>query len=294
MTNHLLRFLLCFFVSFSLFASTKNKKIEYNLTDDLIDVVIVTHPKDKSTIDLCIDGIRNNCSSIRRVIVVSSEPLTDKAEWFDEANYPFSKVEVGLKIGRGNSLIAKSFFGRNRSLGWYYQQLLKLYAPYVIPDISANVLMIDADTIFLNPVEFLDEKNCGLYSVSPLKQMEIYFGHAKRLVPHFKRVFPELYCICHHMLFQKAILDDLFKKVENTHKMPFWEAFCSCVDIQRGGASEYIIYFCFAFSRSNQPQLRQLKWKNSPDLDKIETFREEGYHFVSFHSYLTQNKFKFR
>ncbi len=90
--------------------------------------------------------------------------------------------------------------------------------------------------------------------------MKIYFEHAKRLVPHFERAYPELYSVCHHMLFQKAILDDLFEKVEKYHKQPFWEAFCSCVDIRLGGASEYIIYFCFAFSGSNQFELRPLKW----------------------------------
>ncbi len=134
MAKRLLMVLLCLCVQIAVYAATKqDKKIEYHLTNDWIDVVIVSHPKDKETLDLCIDGIRQNCGSIRRVIVVSSEPLTDNAEWFNEADYPFSKEEVGLKIGRGEQIIARTFFGRNRSLGWYYQQLLKLYAPFVIP-----------------------------------------------------------------------------------------------------------------------------------------------------------------
>lgn len=277
--------LLC--IKISVCAVTKeNKLTEYALLDDWIDVVIVSHPKDKPTLDLCIEGIRENCASIRRVIVVSSEPLSDKAEWFDEANYPFSKEEVALEIGKGSKVIAKTFFARNRSLGWYYQQLLKLYAPSVIPDISTNVLIIDADTIFLNPVEFLNEKNGGLFGVSTVRPMEIYFDHAKRLVPDYVRMYPDHYSICHHMLFQKAILDDLFVKVEKYHKKPLWKAFCFCVDIQRGGASEYEIYFSFALSHSNQPALRLLKWKNSSEIRAIEKFRQEGYHFISFHTYL--------
>lgn len=291
MTKH---FLFIFFIlsfHFSLMGKEKTQdKVEYPLVNEWIDVVIVSHPKDQSTINLCIEGIRQNCELVRRVIVVSSEPLTDQAEWFNEADYPFSKEEVGLKIGRGNALIAKTFFGRNRSLGWYYQQLLKLYAPFVIPGISSNVLVVDADTIFINPVEFINEKNGGYFCVSPLMQMSTYFDHAKRLVPHFERAFPEQYCVCHHMLFQKAILEDLFEQVEKRHKVPFWEAFCRCVDIHRGGASEYIIYFCFAFSRTDQMELRPLKWTNSTDLTKLEGFRNEGYHFASFHTYLTQKK----
>ncbi len=66
-------------------------KKHYNLSNDPIDVVIPCTNKDKKTLDLCIDGIRKYGKNIRRVIVVSSKPLTDKAEFFDEKLYPFFK-----------------------------------------------------------------------------------------------------------------------------------------------------------------------------------------------------------
>lgn len=278
-------FFLCIYTALEARQKT-NILIDYPLTNDWIDVVIVSHPKDKQTLELCIEGIRQNCTMIRRVIVVSPEPLSEQAEWFNEADFPFTKEQVFLQIGKGNLMMAKSFFQRNRNLGWYYQQLLKLYASFVIPDISSNVLVLDADTVFLNPVDFLNEKQGGLFCVSTLRAMEIYFSHAKRLVPGYKRIHPEAYSVCHHMLFQKAIMLDLFNTVENYHKTPFWKAFCDCVDIQRGGASEYEIYYNFALSHSNQPELRPLKWKNSGELEKLEWFRQEGYHFISFHTYL--------
>lgn len=272
----------------------KNVKIEksakkiYPFANDPIDVVIVAHPKDTSTLNLCIEGIKRNCDAVRRVIVVSASCLTTKAEWFNEADYPFTKHDISLRIGRGDEKRTKLFLalhGRKRGIGWYYQQLLKLYAPYVIPDISSNVLVIDADTIFLNPVNFLTDSHAGLFATAT-KIKDRYINHAKRLVPGYKRANPRFFSVCHHMLFQKPIMDDLFNLVEKHHGKAFWEAFCDCVDLNEGGASEYEIYYSFAFSMTNQVKIRQLKFANTPYLNQIENYRKKGYHFASFHSYM--------
>lgn len=286
--KYLALFLIIFALTEFLSADNGNHKKNYRLLDAEIDVVIVSHPKDKDTIDLCIEGIRENCPLVRRVIVVSSHRLTKNAEWFDEKQYPFSKNDVFLKIGRGSKKKAEAYFNQSgRPVGWFYQQLLKLYAPLVIPNISPNVLVIDADTVFLNPVTFLNEVNGGLFCMSSLPAKRRYLDHAKRLVPGYERVYPEVYSVCHHMLFQKPILKDLFKKVEKFHKTSFWKAFCLCVDLdERKGASEYEIYYNFALRNTDQVELRPLHWKNSPTLDQISIFKAEGYQFVSFHTYL--------
>lgn len=273
-----------------------NAHVEYPLVDDPIDVVIVSHPKDKNTLEFCIDGIQQNCSKIRRVIVVSSERLTDKAEWFDEAEFPFTKEGVALAIGRGKALVAKTFFmhKNHRSSGWYFQQLLKLYSGFVIPGISSNVLVIDADTVFLNPVEFLNHETCGgLFCFSTFDKVKPYISafkryisHAKRLLPGYERVYPDYYSISHHMLFQKPILEDLFRTVETHHKKRFWRAFCKSVDLNEGGASEYEIYSNFALARTKQAAIRPLNWLNSPYLNKSDEYKKEGYHFASFHTYM--------
>ncbi len=275
--------------------NSKLNKMHYDLVDDLIDVVIVTHPKDTATLDLCIDGIRENCSHIRRVIVVSSQKLTDKAEWFDENKFPFSKEDIAATIVRGDKTKRESFFRNNhRSPGWYFQQLLKLYSPFLIPNISSNVLILDSDTIFMNPVKFLNQSNGGLFCISrdQTEPKRHYFAHAKRLVPDYKRIYPKVYSVCHHMLFQKPILEHLFSTVEQHHQTEFWVAFCLCVDLKANkGASEYEIYYNFALNHTSQVALHELKWTNSPDLEHINKFKSKGYHFVSFHTYLRQKRF---
>jgi hypothetical protein len=279
---------LIFFSIFHPFAHSEEHYKRYLLCDDPIDVVIVTHPKDKVTLDECIKGIRENCNKVRRVIVVSSERLTNQAEWFDEKQFPFSLEDVAMTIVRYNKEKRETFFSNPRShaLGWYFQQLLKLYAPFVIPDISSNVLILDSDTLFMNRVEFLNDTFGGLLCFNSAQGNPGYFEHAKRLVPGYERIYPEVYSVCHHMLFQKPILEDLFQTVEEYHGTKFWIAFCLCVGTKNKGASEFEIYFNYALRHTDQAELRPLKWTNSGDLSQKQKFKRKGFHFVSFHSYL--------
>lgn len=285
-------FLLCLSLCLSLFAYAHEPdqgKTHYSLADDPIDAVIVAHPKDKKIISYCIKGIKKYCSKVRRIVIVSSERLSNEAEWFDEKLFPFSMNDVALTIGKGSKERARNFFRHhNRGPGWYLQQLLKLYSPFIIPGISSNVLIVDADIVFLNQVEFLNESFGGLFCVSQIEPKELYIQHAQRLLPGYKRIYPQHYSVCHHMLFQRSILEDLFRTVEEYHQEPFWKAFCHCVRYNRKkGASEYEIYYNFALRHTDQVAIRKLKWINSGDLSLRKKFKNEGYHFAAFQSYLT-------
>ena len=264
------------------------KKTIYPFSSEPIDVVIPAISKDLETLDLCIEGIKNNCSQVRRVIVVSASQLTDKAEWVDEVFYPFSKYDVALHLNKGDHAQALKYLTKPGSrLGWYYQQLLKLYAAYVIPDISSNVLVLDADIIFLNPVEFLNSASAGLYKPSTQSHTP-YYKHAKRLVPGFKKGFYTYSGIADHMIFQKCVLDDLFATVEKYQKIEFWKAFCACVDedeLEGAGASEYEIYFNFVFTKSNQVKIRSLQAVDLPLLAGLELLKAYGSHYVSCHAW---------
>lgn len=268
-------------------------KNEYTLSKKPIDVVIPATKKDVASLDFCINGIKKNCKQVRRVIVVSPERYTTKAEWHDEKKYPFSKYEIALFLNRGDVDLARQYMEEPHSrLGWYYQQLLKLYAPFVIPEISSNVLIIDADTIFLRPVQFIGKNGEGLYNPGS-EYFEFYFWHLERLLPGYKKLFSDYSGISHHMLFQKPVLKDLFAIVENQHQVEFWKAFCQCVEpkyLRAAGASEYEIYFNFVFARTDKVKIRELKWANAPPVESMGTFelskyRQEGYHYISCHKY---------
>ncbi len=259
----------------------------YEFLLDPVDVVIPCTSKDIRTLNLCIDGIKRYGKNINRVIVVSSEKLTDQAEWFGEADYPFSKNDIAYQIFK-NEKKAHAYLNtpKNR-IGWIYQQLLKLYASFVIPNLSSNVLILDSDTVFLNPVSFYDKKTGGGYFNSGTEYNRPYFTHAQKLIPGFKKVYRNHSGISHHMLFQRPVLEDLFQIVEDTHNQEFWRAACDCIDKKDIFAciSEYEIYFNFTLARTNQCKIRRLKWANVR-FQNLQKFRKQGYHYVSCHSYL--------
>ncbi len=264
-------------------------KITYNLSNEQIDVVIPCADTDLQALELCIKGVKENID-VRRIIIVSPRPLTDNAEWFDEKKYPFSKFDIALQM-LGDETAAKQFLHAPYSrIGWIYQQFLKLYAQKVIPNISANVLIIDADTIFLNPVTFVGHQGEGLYNVGDYGAHPPYFVHMQKLIPGLSKVFSAYSGICHHMLFQKPGLDDLFDMIENYHHMDAWKAMARFINPYEGsGISEYEMYFNFIFTRTDQMKIRPLKWEDTGDIKKLPQYKELGYHYVSWHHYLRKN-----
>lgn len=260
----------------------------YHFTADPIDVVIPCTLKDLPTLEHCISGIRKNGENIRRVIVVSDQRLSSSAEWFNETQYPFSKWNIARQICDSEAAAETYIRAPNSRIGWIYQQFLKLYAPLVIPDISSNVLVLDADTIFLNRVTFLGRENVGLYNPG-FEYHPPYFEHAQRVIPGFKKVFPRFSGICHHMLFQKSVLMDLLNTIEKIHGDSAWKSLCTCIDkreIFDSCMSEYELYFNFVFSRTKQVRIRHLKWIEISSLERLSKLGEEGYHYASCHAYM--------
>ena len=284
--NYLTLLSILLFFCTSSFAQKKS----YPLSEEPIDIIFVCHPKDTRTLDLAIAGIKKNGKNIRNIFVISAKKLTENAEWFDEGLYPFNKATLALEIFHGNQARATEYLQSPKSrIGWIYQQLLKLYASFIIPGISSNILVVDADTIFLNSTEFINKQGHALFN--PTTQYHApYFEHGARLLPGFKKIYPNYSGVAHHMLFQRPILEDLFKEIEEAHATQPWKALCRCIDPQelfKSPLSEYEIYFNFAFERTEQVEIRRLTWKEIPlNKEKIKKYRRDGYHYVSCHSYI--------
>ena len=265
----------------------------FTLSPDPIDVVVPCGPKDRETLELCVEGIRANGLNVRRIIVVSKERMTEAAEWFSEEAYPFSKEDLALEIFRGDAEAAQEFLALpNCRIGWIYQQFLKLYAPFVIPQISPNVLVLDADVIFLNPASFLTEEGHPLFNFGD-EHIPSYFAHAARLLPDLRRVFPNYSGIAHHMLFQKPILEDLFQLISGHHHIEPWRAICRAIDPKEAPVSclsEYEIYFNFVFLRTPQAKIRRLKWCGLSSLAPIGYYKKQCYAYVACHTWLRDQR----
>jgi len=281
---------------------------------NFIDAVIPAHIKDRQTLDCCIVGIKKNVKNIRRVIVVSKEKYTDKAEWFDEKLYPFSFAEISEILNHQN-------------VGWNYQQLLKLYSVLVIPNISQQVLIVDADTVFYKPIEFINQDGLALYNLAKDKNLfnskfQIStLAHISKILPQIVKKLPELFSesahqnpkraeefnkklnfltpddrtkakdlesgICHHMLFQKHVIESLFSTVQdNFDQQEFYKIFLQNRH-DSFGVAEYNLYFYFLISHfPNSYAIRLLRYKNTskfyPFFEKI----RRKYHYCSYHSYM--------
>lgn len=275
-----------YFLVYFLFTANVNA---FEFTFEPIDAVVPCHPKDIRTLDLMLDGIRNNVKNIRRIIVVSESKLTDKAEWFDERNFPFTKQTIAYEIFQ-NEQNAQDFINAPLTrIGWIYQQFLKIYSMFVIPDISSNVLIVDADTIFLRPVEFQDpHTGAGLYNPG-IENTVSYFVHDAKVLPGWKKVFPQYSGISHHMLFQRSVLEALFNEIRSCHNKEPWKVFCEMIDKNELFKScmcvEYELYFNYVFAKTNLVKIRHLRWDNIA-FRNFNSLKNAGYDYLSCHAYI--------
>lgn len=241
------------------------EKTTYTFFNDPIDVVIPCHTKDASNVERTIASIRNYIPDVRRIIVVSAQPFTEKAEWADERLYPFTKESIALAVFGSKKEAYHQLTRSDSRMGWLYQQFLKLFAAYYIPDISSNILVVDADVIFLKPIEFVQSNGAGLYAVRKRRYPD-YFAHLTRLMPNLTGCLQEYSGVAHHMLFQKPVLDDLFETIAARHHEEPWFAIAHAIhvthnEIPHTAMSEYEIYFNFAFARTDQVKIRPLQWQ---------------------------------
>lgn len=256
-----------------------------------VDVVIPAHRKDLPTLKYCIRSAKKYVRNVRRIIVISKTKLTDEAEWFDESKFSFSKQQIektAKKIGKYGT-------------GWYYQQLLKLYALSTIPRLTDNILILDADAVFFRKTDFIDSKGRFFLDLAKEKDIktQVFCKSARKFI---KTMLPNLDLsvikrrpnwisgVSHHMLFNKKIMKDLFDRVRKIHrKKNFWKIFldtaqkrgCNC-------ASEYDLYFIFALNFYREKvKLRKLKYKNTHDINFWKYIGEclrKKYDYCAYHN----------
>jgi hypothetical protein len=238
----------------------------------LFDAVISFHKSNIKTLEHCIKGIKTNAVNIRNVYYISDQIYSENAIWCSESIFPFSYKEI-KSITYGKASI------------WVYQQLLKLYAPIVIPNILPNVLIVDSDTIFYKKINFFD-KSLPLYNIS--KDLNLYKSeffcqallHINKLIPQIERKHPDLFfndrkdydlscnrflsklnyysqsdiykarnvksAVCSHMIFQRSVIEHLFEVVKrNDNSNDDFYKIFLRKYLNLSFVSEYNLYFYF-------------------------------------------------
>jgi len=256
------------------------------MEQELFDIVIPIGPDDVSQINKQLEYTLKNVIGYRNIYLLSFdeniliENKNDKIIIINENIFPFQIKDVSI------------IHGKTTRNGWYLQQLLKLYAGIIIPDILNRYLVIDCDTFLLSKIKFVDpETNIPLYATG-VEYHKPYFEHMKKLHPFLEKQNLKISGICHHMMFDTNYVKELMVLVETYHNNePFWKIFLSMVDknltglnASTSGASEYEIYFNYMLKfHSDKMKNRPLKWKNSSEIG----FNDSNeFDFVSCHHYM--------
>lgn len=243
-----------------------------------LDIVIPLGPNDEDIIGKCVASLRTYIVGLRNLYIVSSRPIdvSGATQVFDESIFPFTKDNVATHV-------------RDTRVGWYLQQLIKLYAPLVIPGCLPDCLIVDADVIVYQRLKFKDgskylfDKN---HETHPP-----YFAHMKRLHPSFVPVYKNTSGIVNLMIFNQTILRELFARVESHHNRPFWAVFLDQVAPgEFSGASEYEIYFHYITRvHPNKVILRPLRYDNFG----LRTNPQGGdWHYVTYHHHYQKKGLK--
>ena len=237
------------------------------------DIVIPVGPNDKSIIEKQIKYTKKNIIGHRNIYLIcyDSSIKIDECITINEDIFPFN-METVIK-----------YHGKLKRNGWYLQQLLKLYAGLVIPNILSKYLVIDSDTFFLKPTTFIENNKC-LYNFGK-EYHKPYFFHMFKLHPSLLKINKNKSGICHHMLFETKYIKELIGLIEKKHNDIFYNLFLKLVipfHRSKSGASEYELYFNYMLKyHRDKIKIRKLNWKNTKRL-----VLNDNIDYISYHWYL--------
>ena len=241
------------------------------------DAVVCIGPNDSDLITTLIPGIQRHVSPRRIYIITHPSVIAmhqnqfDRVEFVSEYNFPFSM-----------QYIHDAFKTHERS-GWYFQQLLKLYAPLVIPAMKSQYVIVDADVRFHKDVRFF-ERDKIQFNVGTEYHIP-YFQHMERLLGISKKTKHS--GICHMMPMKRHLVQALIDHVEQKHGTLFWKAFLDKVDpieYRYSGASEYEMLLNFALVHfPNEVEIQPLQWQNTGSKETNQSYDYEAYHWYGRH-----------
>ena len=227
------------------------------------DIVIPLGPNERKNIYKQIEYTKKNVIGYRNIYIITNNfdnLQIDGCKVIDENIFPFKMNDIASYFIKYN--------GKNNRNGWYLQQLIKLYAGFVIEELLDDYLIIDADVFFLKPINFyIDSKY--LFTCSD-ENHKPYFNHMLKLHSSFTKQIKNS-GISHHMIFNRQIIKEMFNLVEDFHKKKFWVIFIEMVDEHtkhpvnaiESGASEYELYLNYMIQYHRDKILvRNLLWTN--------------------------------
>lgn len=250
------------------------------MTDVPVSVLVTCAAKDQELLPLVLQRLSQYGRGLGRILVVSPRPPAPirgvTVDWLHDDQLPLKKAWLIRHLGA------------DAALGWWWQQLVKLLALNWWPHLGEKLLVWDSESVLLKPLRFQDAR--GRVLLHPASELHAaYTNHMQLLLPGLRRCNSVLSGITHWMVFDRLILNDLIRRVENHWRMSFWQAYLAAVDPEwrvQGGASEYDLYFNFALQfHSGRVRLRSLPWCVSGEMSKVLNLCNH-FQYVTLHRHL--------
>lgn len=203
----------------------------------------------------------------------------NEIKFVDEKKFPFDKEKI------------RKYVPPER-VAWYFQQFLKLYFFKVMGRKTLdNILILDADTLFIRKTEFFDN-GVPLYNAE-IGYHQPYYNLMKKLFG-FERQ-GSLSGVTHHMIFQRKYLGEILNFGSRKKRGEFWKEILRNIDKKtESGFSEYDLYFNYMLKNyPDKMRIRKLRFINFPyyGIGWVKFFRFLGYSYLSAHEYLKRKRF---
>lgn len=220
------------------------KQHPFTWSEQALDILIPIVEKDLEILPFTVQYARKNIlHPIKNVYIVAPESIKIR-EYAETMNCIF--VEEGTVLPF--SMRDIDYFPKNTDRrGWLFQQLLKLSADHICE--SENILILDADTLFMRPQSFF-HKDQVIFNCSEERHIP-YRVMYQKLIQEEATGFYSF--VAHSMLFQKKKLQELKAYIEKLHGKAWYEAILDLINKNDlSGFSEYETYGQFVSSRYSE------------------------------------------
>jgi len=250
-------------------------RLRYNRNNiPLLSAVMLTTGKDTRVFEKSIDSALNHLLDVDQFYVITpsydqlkaqfKNKLGPRVIFIDESTFPFRGVNVSdimyesvkqkgiYPLNNGKSQFETMLWSR---IGWFLQQILKMYAGKILN--LEDFVILDSDIVWLRNVYFISENNAvrsppsSISSISTNSSInsstnmntsnttttKYYYTTSTQYHPSYvstsKRISGiEMFAtkerfrsgVCHHMVIAKHVLASLMETSEKQHEgMPFWQ-----------------------------------------------------------------------
>ena len=256
----------------------------------LYDVVTPIHEKDLNNYKKYLSTNKKYLNHSSTFYYISDKDHNiPESVFIDENLYPFTKNSINEYL--------KKYIPKDR-IGWYYQQLLKLNIFNINQNFKENILILDADIIFLKPFFIIKKDIPNLYYIEfdkndSKKIHKSYIHTLKYLIPDMN-INEKNSGVCHHILFKKSILTSLLNKIEKNFNKPTWMSICdSVISYYNDNGynisifSEYELYFHYVrhYYKEHYEIKNNLLFLDT-NINKFKWIDKKDYKFIGNHSWI--------